>query len=197
MADRRQRWWNSLAFESSFKKRQIMRVLAFALAYVAISTLCMGFAYETVLRPLSRGEMPLVLKLHILRDTGGVPGIREMLLIWGTMMTSLSVVFAVAVGMHFSHKLAGPLHRFKLELKRLAEGAAAGPVRLRQGDDDFLEMADALNGALERLQRDSLLARQEVERSEARLAELCEGVQRHVGDPEALRRLVEKVSQPD
>lgn len=197
MAERRQKWWNSFGFESKFKKRQIARVILFALAYVAISTVCMGAVYAAVLGPLTRAEMPLILKLEILRDTGGIPGLSEMLLLWATLMTSLSVLFAVAVGLYFSHKLAGPLYRFKLELRRVADGQAARTVRLRKGDDDFEDIAAALNGALDRIQGDGSSLQQRLESAEARLTALSEGVRSHLDDPEALRRLVEKASQPE
>jgi methyl-accepting chemotaxis protein len=196
MSDRRQKWWNSLGFESRFKKRQLARILAFALAYVAISTACMGVAYSTMIGPLARAEMPFPLKLEILRDTGGIPGLSEMILIWATMMISLSVVFAVVVGLHFSHKLAGPLYRFKLELRRVAAGERVPPISLRAGDDDFQDIADALNAALERMQGEEGGLHQQLEDAEVRLEELRQGVLRHLDDPEALRRLVEKASQP-
>ena len=107
MAERRQKWWNSFGFESKFKQRQIARILGFTLAYVAISTACMAVAYAAIIGPLTRGEMPTILKLEMLRDTGGIPGLTEMILIWATTMTSLSVLFALVVGLYFSHKLAG------------------------------------------------------------------------------------------
>jgi hypothetical protein len=197
MRDRRRPWWNSRGFESKFRRRQVVRVVAFAMAYVAISTLCMGAVYAAVLGPLTRGEMPVVLKLDLLRDIGGIPGLGETLVLWLTLMTSLSLVFAFAVGLHFSHTLAGPLHRIKLELRRLGDGEPLREVSLRKGDDDYADVAEVLNHAVERLQADALESQQRVELAEARLAELCEGVLRQARDPEALRRLVEKASQPD
>ena len=117
-----------------------------------------------------------------------------MLLIWATMMTSLSVVFAVVVGLYFSHKMAGPLYRFKLELRRVAAGEKARPVYLRKGNDDFEDIAAALNGALERIQGEDGSLRHQLESAEARVEELREGILRHADDPEALRRLAEKAA---
>jgi len=189
---RRQQWWNSFGFESKFKQRQIARVIAFALAYVGISTVCMAAVYAAILRPLSRAEMPLLLKLEILRDTGGIPGFAEVILLWATLMSCLSVLFAVVVGLYFSHKLAGPLFRFKLELKRVAAGQPTQLVTLRKGDEEFQDIADALNGALGRIETGDRVLRDQLEDSEARLEELRQGMLRHVDDPEALRALVEK-----
>ena len=170
--------------QGHLKVRQIGRVMAFALAYVAISSACMAVGYGAAIGPLTRGELPLELRLELLNQQGGITGLHEMLLIWATMMTSLSVLFALAVGLYFSHKLAGPLYRFKLELRRVADGETIRPVKLRRGDDDFEDVADALNRALERVQGDALRARGEAERAEARLAELCRGVERHTSEPE-------------
>lgn len=195
MTERRQTWWNSFGFESKFKQRQIARVITFALAYVVISTVCMGAVYTAILAPLTRAEMPFLLKLEILRDTGGIPGLAEMVLLWATLMTSLSVLFAVTVGLYFSHRLAGPLYRFKLELRRLADGRETRKVYLRKGDDDFQDIADALNAALGRIQEDGGRAREAVEAAEARLAELREGILRHLEEPAALRGLAEKAAQ--
>jgi len=192
MGGRRRQWWNSFGFESKFKQRQIARVVAFALAYVAISTLCMAGVYAAIFAPLARAEMPLLLKLEILRDTGGIPGMAETIVLWVTIMTSLSVLFAVAVGLYFSHKLAGPLYRFKLELRRLASGEQVRPVHLRKGDDDFEDVADALNQVLAQVQVDGGSASHEIESAHARLAELRSGVLRYLDDPQSLRQLVEK-----
>jgi nitrogen fixation/metabolism regulation signal transduction histidine kinase len=68
------------------------------------------------------------------------------------MMTGLSVFFAVATGLYFSNKMAGPVYRFKAELKRIEEGKRFRKVTLRKGDD-FHDVAEALNRALERVQR--------------------------------------------
>lgn len=188
---RRQRWWNSVAFEGDFKKRQIVRVLAFTLAFVAISGFCVGTMYAIALEPLVGGELPFYLRAEMLRQSG-VPGMTETLLVWVTLMGSLSAFFAVAVGLYFSHKLAGPIYRFKIELQRIAEGQEARPIRLRKGDD-FQDVADALNSALGRIQSGQLLLQGSLESAEHRLQELVRAVHEHADDPEAMRAVAAKV----
>lgn len=55
----------------------------------------------------------------------------------------------------FSHRIFGPIYRFRCVLQALAAGEPVPPVRLRQ--DDFLtEVRDDLNHLLETLQRQGL-----------------------------------------
>ncbi len=148
----RRKMANVLRVEPDFKRRQMARVLAFAGMYVALSTLVLGFFYVHILHPDVVTSRPFYLDIS---DTGSLwrrfPGLRTTVLIWATCMTGLSSIFAAAVGLHFSHKLAGPLYRFKSELLRIVDGDAFRPIVLRNGDD-FQDIADALNKALVKLE---------------------------------------------
>jgi len=75
----------------------------------------------------------------------GVAGLKT--IVNGTEPLALSALFATSVGLHFTHKLAGPLYRFKSEFERLAEGKSIRPIVLRAGDD-FQDCAAAMNRAL-------------------------------------------------
>jgi len=56
--------------------------------------------------------------------------------------------------------MAGPVYRFKAELRRIEQGKRVREIVLRKGDD-FQDVADSLNRALGRLQRtESALADQ-------------------------------------
>jgi len=52
----------------------------------------------------------------------------------------------------FSHKLVGPLHRFRKTIQALADGEAVRPIKLREGDF-LVDMRDDFNRMLETLQR--------------------------------------------
>jgi methyl-accepting chemotaxis protein len=52
----------------------------------------------------------------------------------------------------FSHKLVGPLVRFRRTMQDITEGQLVRPIKLRQGDH-LLEMRDDFNAMLESLQR--------------------------------------------
>lgn len=152
MVFNRRKWVNLLSIEQGFKQRQILRVLGFAMAYVAMSTLALGAFYNYVLQSFAIGALPLYPSGSELAELRQLPGLRETLIAWVMMMTGLSVFFAVATGLYFSNKMAGPVYRFKAELKRLEEGKRFQRIALRKGDD-FHDVAEALNRALERLER--------------------------------------------
>lgn len=189
---RRNGWWNSLSFESDFKRRQLGRVLVFTVAYVAVSTFAVAAVYAISLRPLALGQLPFYLRAEQLRQAGGLPGLTETLAVWVTLMTSLSAFFAIVVGLYFSHKLAGPIYRFKLELQGIADGRGWRPIRLRRGDD-FQDVADVLNRALEHVQNTESLLRQQLEHAEHRLQELRQALRDHPNDRERLERILSKL----
>jgi methyl-accepting chemotaxis protein len=189
---RRNGWWNSLSFESDFKRRQLGRVLLFTLAYVAVSTVAVAVVYSISLRPLAVGVLPFYLRAEQLQQAEGVPGLIATLAVWVTFVTSLSVFFAIVVGLYFSHKLAGPIYRFKLELQRIADGRGLRTIRLRKGDD-FQDVADVLNRALEHVQSTENLLRQQLEYSEYRLQELRQALRDHPNDRERLEQILSKL----
>lgn len=53
---------------------------------------------------------------------------------------------------HFSHKLVGPLVRFRKTLQDMADGEPVRPIKLREGDY-LLELRDDFNQMLEELQK--------------------------------------------
>jgi methyl-accepting chemotaxis protein len=189
---RRNGWWNSLSFESDFKRRQLGRVLAFTIAYVAISSVAVAVVYGISLRPLAVGQLPFYLPAEQLRRAQGVPGLTETLAVWVMLMTSLSAFFAIVVGLYFSHKLAGPIYRFKLELQRIAEGRDRRTIRLRKGDD-FHDVAEVLNRALEHVQSTENLLRRQLEHAEHRLQELRQALRDHPNDREHLEQILSKL----
>jgi methyl-accepting chemotaxis protein len=152
MGFNRRKWLNLLSIEQGFKQRQILRVLGFAVAYVAISTLALGAFYNYVLQSFAFGALPLHPSGPELTELRQLPGLRQTLITWVMLMTGLSVFFAVATGLYFSNKMAGPIYRFKAELQRIEEGKSFRKIVLRKGDD-FQDVAESLNGALERMQR--------------------------------------------
>ena len=189
---RRMGWWNSLSFEADFKRRQLGRVLAFTIAYVAVSTVAVAVVYAISLRPLAVGQLPFYLRAEQLRQAGGLPGLTETLAVWVTLITSLSAFFAIVVGLYFSHKMAGPIYRFKLELQRIADGREWRAIRLRKGDD-FHDIVDVLNRALEQVQSNENVLRQQLEQAEHRLQELRQALRDHPNDRERLERILSKL----
>ena len=157
MSRNRRRWWNSFAIEQGFKQRQLLRVFAFTTAYVAISSVAVGVFYSALMGPLMAADLPL--------GAGRPLGVGQAVTVWATLMMGLSALFATTTGLYFGHKLAGPIYRFKTELRRIAEGKPVRRIVLREGDE-FHDVADVLNAALER-----------VERAESALVDRLEGEQ--------------------
>lgn len=56
-------------------------------------------------------------------------------------------------GLLFSHRIAGPIYRFKESLKRVRSGDLAATVRIRD-DDYFTDLCEEMNAVIERLRGD-------------------------------------------
>lgn len=189
---RTQRWWNSLRFESDFKRRQLERIMAFTAVYVAMSTFVMATVYGWVLQPLTVGELPFYMSLAEVRNTGSIPGMKQMVTVWATLMTGMSVMFACVVGLYFSHKLAGPIYRFKLELQRIVDGKGYREIKLREGDD-FHDVAHVLNRALDQVSHRETVLRESLSRATHHLDAVVEALNRHGVDSSQLRDAVSKI----
>jgi len=144
MSRRKRKWWNSFAIEQSFKQRALVRVLGLTLVYVGISTVVVATFYQQMILPFAGLADP--------RIGIGPPNLARAVTVWATLMMGMSALFATATGLYFGHKLAGPIYRFKIELGRIADGRPVRPIVLRKGDE-FHDVADALNRALDRIER--------------------------------------------
>jgi len=51
----------------------------------------------------------------------------------------------------FLHRIAGPVYRFRMTLRKLRSGQPTPPIRLREGDF-FTELADELNATMDHFQ---------------------------------------------
>jgi len=63
------------------------------------------------------------------------------------VVVSLAVIVMTLL---FSHKIAGPLYRFKVMLGALGEGDLSKPMRLREGDQ-LQKVSEAYNEAVEKI----------------------------------------------
>jgi hypothetical protein len=61
---------------------------------------------------------------------------------------AVAIPLAAAVGILYSFKFSGPIHRFKLHFQNLWTGRWDQPCRLRTGDD-LVDVCDALNSAVD------------------------------------------------
>ena len=135
-------WWNVFSIEEDFKRRQVYRLLVFSIVYVAVSTAAISLFYSQTIAPIESGELPLY--------SGTAADVGRAAIAWAALMAGISALFAIVSGLYLSHVVAGPLYRFKVELKRIQDGKPPRPIRLRKGGE-FHDVADVLNGALETL----------------------------------------------
>lgn len=98
---------------------------------------------------------------------------------------AMSFVLIMLLGLRTTHRLAGPLYRFRCVMRELASTGTARPFKLRKGDRLQIE-ATMLNAVIVRLQDDAA-ARRETARS---LRRSCADAARLPGDAERLRDLL-------
>ena len=65
----------------------------------------------------------------------------------------LGFLITCLVGVFYSHRLAGPLHKLQDTVERVLRGEPAEPVRLRKSDE-LQELADSLNRLTEKTRED-------------------------------------------
>lgn len=64
----------------------------------------------------------------------------------------LIVALSIAINLFVSHKIAGPVYRYELTLRRILKGELSSEVRTRQGDQ-LKPLVDSFNRLLQSLQR--------------------------------------------
>ena len=134
--------WSVFEVEEGFKHRQIMRLVALTVFNVTISTGAF-IAYQNY-------------EMNALRDFGFMPegattnGLIRIVIAWAAFMAATCGLFALLTGLLMTHRMAGPIYKFKQELLRIEAGHAPRPIHLRKGDE-FQDVADALTRALETL----------------------------------------------
>lgn len=120
-----------------FQTRLFRRILA----YLAIYLVCLG---------------NLLFIWRLLTEGAGNPleQYGRMLVDYAPALVFLALLLPVLAwdAIKFSHRLVGPLVRFRRTMEDVAEGRPVQPIKLRQGD--FLsELRDDFNTMLESLQR--------------------------------------------
>ncbi|MCG8619447.1 MAG: HAMP domain-containing protein [Desulfobacterales bacterium] len=71
--------------------------------------------------------------------------------IYTTLITTVLVgIVVIGVTLLVSHKIAGPMYRFELDIKRVTEGDLKSRIHIRKGDQ-FQELANSLNAMIDSL----------------------------------------------
>jgi methyl-accepting chemotaxis protein len=112
------------------------------------------------------------------------------------IVTAVVSVAAAVVTLFVSHKIAGPLYRFKQTFKELASGNFSNQVRLRKGDQ-LVEVAGDFNHMIASVRSQILTARSNLDSVQADLDAISEF---NVEDSKrhqflALKKKLQEVSQ--
>jgi methyl-accepting chemotaxis protein len=112
---------------------------------------------------------------------------------WPAVILAMILIFLHSV--RASHKVAGPLYRFKLVLEALKEGEISSPISIRKGD--YLQQeADLINQVLESLRQNL----EGLQQSEVQLNQALSEYRRELGqnlsteEEERVRDLTEKAT---
>lgn len=151
----------SLVKDKAFQMRQIRRVLWLTLFFVVQSTIVLGLFYHYLLGEMVAGTAPLLFASEDLAMlTESVPSTKEVMMRWIFIMLGINALVTVAVGVYIMRKLGNPLLAIRRALNELGDGNLR--VRLRSGDSqEFSELSEALNRALEQIHEKIEEARQQ------------------------------------
>ncbi|MFQ5416617.1 MAG: hypothetical protein ACE5FL_06135 [Myxococcota bacterium] len=134
--------WRVFEIEEAFKQRQILRLLALTALNVAVSTAAF-IAFQN-------HEINALRQAAFAYGESTAPSLVRIAIVWVSLMAATGGLFALLTGLLMTQRMAGPIYKFKDELGRIAAGNAPRPIHLR-GRDEFHDVADALNAALETL----------------------------------------------
>ena len=142
----------SLIRDKNFQMRQIRRVLLLTLFFILQSTLVLGVFYHTFLGNLVEGNAPL---LFASEDMGpmadSVPELGSVLGRWILVMLLLNGLVTTVIAVYILRRLGNPILAIRRALNEIGDGNL--DVRLRSNDsDEFSELCEALNRALEQVQ---------------------------------------------
>lgn len=122
--------------------RMVMQCAAVVTLAVLVQSLLIAFAFSRLASTLPNDgllvhqAMPRVIVLGLL--------------------TSLAILapFVFALGLRYSHRIAGPVHRMETTLHKAIENGEFEPLRLREGDE-LQDLAALVDQALSRLESGS------------------------------------------
>jgi hypothetical protein len=117
------------------------------IALLMVSMLAVGFVIHGTIREAAFGSgfhFGKISPYQVLSDVSYNLVMRVSLILLATL-----VVLAV-FGMSFLHRVAGPVYRFRMVLRRVNAGEKVGLIQLREGDF-FTETADEINALIQKI----------------------------------------------
>ncbi len=135
----RRRIRNFFAVEEGFKQRQLLQLLALTALNVAGATGAL----------LALQHYEYAAHWDGSYDTSGLALLRTAVAC-AALMGGLGGALVLYMGVLNTHRIAGPIHRFKQELRRIAAGEPPRPIELRRRDE-LKDLAEAINAAIDTL----------------------------------------------
>ncbi len=141
----------SLVRDKTFQMRQVRRVLLLTLFFIVQSTIVLGVFYHYFLGSLVEGTAPLLFASEDLAAfSEQIPNLSTVLGKWLLVMLLINALVTTAIAVYVLRKLGNPILAIKRALNEIGNGNLS--VRLRTGDsDEFSELCDSLNRALEQV----------------------------------------------
>ena len=134
------------------QRKQKLNKPKLQLRMVGIFLAISGFAAFGQALLLAQSLMDLSMNIEDPTVAHGVqnamPGILSTNLMWTTLFL---LPFIVMVGLHVTHRIAGPAHRIEGYLRDVAQGADPMKPCLIRANDELQELVTAVNGAFVRL----------------------------------------------
>jgi hypothetical protein len=123
------------------------------IALLMVSILAIGFVIHSTIREAAFGggfHFGKVNPYQVLSEVSYSLVTRISLILFATL-----IVLAI-FGMSFLHRVAGPVYRFRMVLRRMNHGEQVHVINLREGDF-FTETADEINVLIKRMEREKTL----------------------------------------
>ena len=136
--------------ERSKRSRKLIKPgiqLRLAGLFAGLTVLCLLLQWLTFSSLLSNAASSIPVGGDYLMDL--VPS-----LLFRSLLISMGVALPLTllVGIHATHRLTGPIHRFETYLAEVANGTQLGPCKIREGDA-FSELCAQINAATEPVRR--------------------------------------------
>ena len=113
-------------------------------------TVGLAASMQTIVLSYVLGNIARDLPADGLRMTEAIPGALQASFFF---TLALLTPLTLALGIHQTFRVVGPLHRIRIFLRSIVEGEEPGACQIRAGDD-LQDLCALLNDAVERLQAD-------------------------------------------
>ncbi len=141
MAKYKRSVWNVFTIKSKTQLKFVLLLLFCMFIPSVFVGICMYYFIFKVVTEGAGVPEPIAYNLF--------PILRQVNLTMGIGLFVIFVMFLM-IGLYVSHKLIGPIHRLRRELRQILEGDFNHRIKMRKGDD-LLFVADSVNQLLDKM----------------------------------------------